>query len=97
MVKKFRRYKPGSEQSFSFDVQLTDNPTTAVAIRDIMRNRRSIDSLILKAPIQRMIRELMAETSLRDVRIQRVALEAVQEATEAFIVSLFKGELFQLL
>ena len=62
-----------------------------------MRNRRSIDSLILKAPIQRMIRELLSETSLRDVRIQRVALEALQEATEAFIVSLFKGELCRVL
>ena len=44
-----------------------------------------------------MIRELLSETSLRDVRIQRVALEALQEATEAFIVSLFKGELCRVL
>jgi len=77
---KKRRFRPGT-----------------VALRDIRKYQKSTDLLVQKLPFSRLVREITAEmttdTNFRDsenLRWQRSALLALQEATEAFLVHLFE-------
>ena len=58
-----------------------------VALREVRRLQKSTDSLIAKAPFSRLVREV-AESHKAGLRFQASAVAALQEATEAFIVSL---------
>ena len=60
-----------------------------VALREIRRYQKSTDLLIRKLPFQRIVREIAAETR-NDLRFQATCINALQEATEAFMVSLFE-------
>lgn len=64
-------------------------PGTA-ALRDIRRYQKSTDLLIRKLPFQRLVREVMQEYRT-NLRIQGSALLALQEASEAYLVSLFEN------
>lgn len=72
-----RRYKPGT-----------------VALREIRRYQQSTDLLILKLPFARLVREIAMEIlPLRvgeELRWQSQAIQALQEASEAFLVHLFE-------
>ncbi|CCW71552.1 unnamed protein product [Phytomonas sp. Hart1] len=58
-----------------------------VALREVRRYQASTDFLISRAPFRRLVREIVA--NLKDsVRMRSSALEAVQEATESYIVNL---------
>jgi histone H3 len=60
-----------------------------LALREIRRFQRSTDLLIRKLPFQRLVREI-AETMLPGVRMQSLAVLALQEAAEAYLVGLFE-------
>ena len=60
-----------------------------VALREIRRYQKSTDLLLKKAPFQRLVREI-AQDYKSDLRFQGSAIMALQEATEAYIVSLFE-------
>ena len=60
-----------------------------VALREIRRYQKSTDLLIRKLPFQRIVREI-AQDYKSDLRFQMSAIEALQEATEAYIVGLFE-------
>lgn len=60
-----------------------------VALREIRRFQRSTDLLIRKLPFQRLVREIMLEFK-NDYRIQSTALMALQEAAEAYLVTVFE-------
>ena len=60
-----------------------------VALREIRRYQRSTDLLIRKLPFQRLVREI-AQDFKSDVRFQSSAIGALQEATEAYLISLFE-------
>ena len=60
-----------------------------VALRDIKRYQKSTELLLRKLPFQRLIREIAQEYKA-DLRFQALALEALQEACEAYMVSLFE-------
>jgi histone H3 len=60
-----------------------------VALREIRRYQKSTDLLIRKLPFQRLIREI-AQDYRTDNRFQSTALEALQEAAEDYLVSLFE-------
>ncbi|KAL1304453.1 hypothetical protein AAFC00_003449 [Neodothiora populina] len=75
-VKQARRYKPGT-----------------VALREIRKYQRSTDLLILKLPFARLVREIclnMAPAGTGIFRWQSQAIQALQEAAEAFLVHLFE-------
>lgn len=77
-VKKPRRYRPGTR-----------------ALQEIRKYQRSTELLIRRLPFQRLVREIFAkEEGRRPVpggyRIQSNALFALQEASEAYLVSLFE-------
>lgn len=61
-----------------------------VALREIRRYQKSTDLLIRKLPFQRLVREIAQEFRIDDVRFQKSALEAIQEAAEAYLVGLFE-------
>ena len=70
------RYKPGT-----------------VALREIRKYQKSTDLLLLKLPFQRLVREICSNVTTPDPdgawRWHSQAIIALQEATEAFLVSLF--------
>ncbi|KAF9733931.1 histone H3-like centromeric protein hH3v [Paraphaeosphaeria minitans] len=69
-----RRYKPGT-----------------VALKEIRKYQKSTELLLMKAPFQRLVREICQNVTTEDGpnRWQSQAVAALQEATEAFLVSLF--------
>ncbi|GAB7360095.1 hypothetical protein MBLNU230_g7859t1 [Neophaeotheca triangularis] len=74
--RKKPRYKPGT-----------------VALREIRRYQKSTDLLMQKLPFSRLVREIslnMAPISSDVHRWQSQAIQALQEAAEAFLVHLFE-------
>ncbi|KAI1507950.1 Core histone H2A/H2B/H3/H4 [Pyrenophora tritici-repentis] len=55
-----------------------------VALREIKRYQRGFELLLRKLPFSRVVREF-AQVHKADIRFQRSAIEALQEATEAFL------------
>ena len=60
-----------------------------VAVREIQQYQKSTDLLIRSFPFQRVIYEIMRGFR-NDLRIQAVAIKGLQEAAEAYLVSLFE-------
>lgn len=60
-----------------------------VALREIRKYQKSTDLLIRKLPFQRLVREIAASFRV-DLRFQSSAIAALQEAAEAYLVSLFE-------
>mmetsp|Transcript_863 Transcript_863/g.1515 ORF Transcript_863/g.1515 Transcript_863/m.1515 type:complete len:158 (-) Transcript_863:874-1347(-) len=60
-----------------------------VALREIRKYQKTTNLLILKRPFQRLVREI-AHDLKSDFRFHKAAIEALQEATEAYIVRLFE-------
>jgi histone H3 len=61
----------------------------ALALCEIRRFQASTKLLIKRLPFQRLVRELAYEYKT-DLRFQVAALEALQEACEAYLVDLFE-------
>ena len=60
-----------------------------VALREIRRYQKSTELLIKKMPFQRLVREI-AQDFKNDLRFQASAINALQVATEAYLVHLFE-------
>lgn len=60
-----------------------------VALREIRKYQKSTDLLIRKLPFQRLVREIAQEFKT-ELRFQSSAIGALQEAAEAYLVSLFE-------
>ena len=60
-----------------------------VALREIRRYQKSTELLMRKLPFQRLVREIAGDYQ-NDLRFQGSAIMALQEATEAYMVSLFE-------
>ena len=60
-----------------------------VALREIRRYQKSTELLIRKRPFQNLVREITQEIK-SDLRFQSTAILALQEAAEAYLVSLFE-------
>jgi histone H3 len=74
-IKVPHRYRPGT-----------------VALREIRKYQKSTDLLIRKLPFQRLVREIAQDLSIyrTDLRFQSSAVQALQEAAEAYLVGLFE-------
>jgi len=62
-----------------------------VALREIRRYQKSTDLLLRKLPFSRLVREI-AQDYKNDLRFQSTAIQALQEAAEAYLVGLFEGQ-----
>merc|ERR1711959_449141 len=60
-----------------------------VALREIRKYQKSTELLIRRLPFQRLVREIAQEYKT-DLRFQTSAVLALQEAAEAYMVSLFE-------
>ena len=60
-----------------------------MALREVKRYQKSTELLIRKLPFQRLVREV-AESFFPLIRLQPTAIEALQEASEAYLVTLFE-------
>ena len=60
-----------------------------VALREIRRYQKSTELLIRKLPFNRLVREV-AQDFKTDLRFQSAAIKALQEAAEAYLVTLFE-------
>lgn len=60
-----------------------------VALREIRKYQKSTELLVRKLPFQRLVREIAQEYKT-DLRFQSSAVLALQEAAEAYLVSLFE-------
>jgi histone H3 len=60
-----------------------------VALREVRRYQKSSELLVRKAPFRRLVREIAQEYK-PDLRFQEGALDAIQEASEAYLVGLFE-------
>lgn len=60
-----------------------------VALREIRHYQNSTELLIRKLPFQRLVREI-ARDFKQELRFQAIAILALQEAAEAYLVGLFE-------
>jgi len=60
-----------------------------VALREIRRYQKSTELLIRKLPFQRLVREIAQDLTV-PLRFQASSIMALQEASEAYLVSLFE-------
>lgn len=58
-------------------------------MREIRKYQKSTELLLRKLPFQRLVREIAAQFK-GDLRFQSTAILALQEASEAYLVSLFE-------
>ena len=61
-----------------------------VALREIRRYQKSTELLIRKLPFQRLVREIAQDLGKMNMRFQSRAIMALQEASEAYLVSLLE-------
>ena len=61
----------------------------ALALKEIRRYQKTTELLIKRAPFQRLVRSIAIEY-MTDLRFQVAALDALQEACEAYLVGLFE-------
>ncbi len=59
-------------------------------MREIRRYQSSGDLIIRKLPFQRLLKEVIARVSRTTFRIQASAVDAMQQAAEAYLVSMFE-------
>ena len=60
-----------------------------VALREIRRYQKNTDLLIKKLPFNRLVREITQDFKT-DIKFQKSAVVALQEASEAYLVGLFE-------
>ena len=60
-----------------------------IALTDIRKYEKKTELLIKKLPFQRLVREIASKYK-SDIRFQPSALEALQEMSEAYLISLFQ-------
>ena len=61
-----------------------------VALREIRKFQKSVDTLIPKLRFQRLVHEVAQDYKQGGYRFQSMALLAIQEAAEAYLVGLFE-------
>jgi len=72
-------------------------PQIGKALNEMRRYQKSTELLIPKAPFFRVVREIALQVSGdHALRMQSAAMEALQEATEAFLVNEFQRRFFNL-
>ena len=58
-----------------------------LALAEIRKYQKSTENLIPKLPFRRLVREIIRNTMGKEnARIQEIAIEALQEAAEAYLV-----------
>jgi histone H3 len=86
-----RRFKPGSEYILPTCNFRITNKFLVVALREIRRYQKSTELLLPKIPFKRLFQEI-AHDMKPGLRFEAGALEALQEAAEAYLVNEFESK-----
>ena len=71
------------------DRKVRRNKPGTVTLREVKRYQKTVDMLLPRASFQRVVRAITMEMD-HTLRFQSQALQALQEASEAYIVGLFE-------
>ncbi|GAU89567.1 hypothetical protein RvY_02104 [Ramazzottius varieornatus] len=95
-----RRPKPGTKKIVDAGRRSTQTEKViqkkrqkpgVLVLRDIRRLQNTTQSLIPRAPFSRLVREIALKSSVHaDLRFQQAALQALQEAAEFYLISMFE-------
>lgn len=61
-----------------------------IALREIRKFQKSTETLIKRLPFQRLVKEIIQDFN-SEFRCQSIAIDALQQAAEAFIVDMFEN------
>ena len=90
MTKQWRQCKDDYKRSIGFPIKKRHYRTGTLALREIRKYQKTTDLLIRKAPFIRLVKEILhGKLGKTEIRMQRIAVEDLQEATEYYITNLF--------
>ena len=90
MTKRWRHRRDEYKRSLGFPIKKRHYRPRTLALREIRKYQKSTDLLIKKAPFIRLVRNILHDKLGRtEIRMQRIAVEALQEAAEYYITNLF--------
>ena len=90
MTKQWRRQKDEYKRSMGFPIKKRRYRPGTLALREIRKYQKSTDLLIKKALFIRLVKEILhGKLGRTEIRKQRIAVEALQEAAGYYITNLF--------
>ena len=90
MTKQWRWRKDDYKRSIGFPIKKRHYRPGTLALREIRKYQKSTDLLIKKAPFIRLVKEIQhGKLGRTEIRMQRIAVEALQEAAEYYITKIF--------
>ena len=90
MTKQWRRRRDEYKRSMGFPIKKRHYRPGTLALREIRRYQKSTDLLIRKAPFIRLVKEILhGKLGRTEIRMQHIAVEALQDAAEYYINNLF--------
>ena len=90
MTKQWGKRKDDYKRSIGFPIKKRCYRPGTLALREIRKYQKTTDLLIRKAPFIRLVREILhGKLGKMEIRMQRIAVEALQEAAEYYLTNLF--------
>ena len=90
MTKQWRHRRDEYKRSIGFTIKRRRYRPGTLALREIRKYQKSTDLLIKRAPFIRLVKEILhKKLNKAEIRMQRIAVEALQEAAEYYITNLF--------
>ena len=90
MTKQWRRCKDDYKRSIGFPIKKRRYRPGTLALREIRKYQKTTDLLIKKVPFIRLVKEILhGKLGKMEIRMQRIAVEALQEAAEYYLTNLF--------
>ena len=90
MTKQVRCQRDEYKRSIGFPIKKRRYRPGTLALREIRRYQKSTDLLIKKAPFIRLVKGILyGKLGKAEIRMQCIAVEALQEAAEYYITNLF--------
>ena len=90
MTKQWRWHKDDYKRSIGFPIKKRRYRPGTLALREIRKYQKTTDLLIRKAPFIKLVKEILhGKLGKTEIRMQRIAVEALEEAAEYYLTNLF--------
>ena len=90
MTKQWRKRKDDYKRSIGFPIKKRRYRPGTLALREIRKYQKTTDLIIRKAPFIRLVKEILhGKLGKTEIGMQRIAVEALQEAAEYYLTNLF--------
>ena len=90
MTTQWRHRRDEYKRSIGLPIKKRCYRPGTLALTEISKYQKSTDLLIKKAPFIRLVKEILHDKfGKTEIRMQHVAVEALQEAAEYYIINLF--------